>query len=57
MGTQTGCDLVTMTLFGYYVWTNKRRGLSGTKLEEPSTSLDVWKRQTDKQNKSFKYVY
>jgi hypothetical protein len=57
MGTQAGCAVVTITLFGYYAWMNKRRGLSSIEQEEPSTSLDAWKRQTDKENKGFKYVY
>jgi hypothetical protein len=57
MGTQAGCAVVTITLFGYYVWMNKRRGLPTVEPEESYTSLDAWKRQTDKENKSFRYVY
>jgi hypothetical protein len=56
MGTQAGCAVVTLALVGYYWSMNKRRGLSGTEPVKP-TFLDAWKRQTDRENKTFKYVY
>jgi hypothetical protein len=56
MGTQAGCAFVTFCLFLYYAWMNKRRG----PIEENEDAFmdpEVWARQTDKENKRFRYSY
>ncbi|KAK4167794.1 putative allantoate protein [Cladorrhinum sp. PSN259] len=58
MATQAGCALVTLVLFGYYTWQNKRRNnLADNENEEAYMEAEVWARMTDKENKSFRYTY
>jgi hypothetical protein len=60
MGTQAGCALTTILLFGYYVWQNKKRnqaGGSGSDDEDRFMSPEVWARKTDKENRNFRYTY
>ncbi|KAK3994255.1 putative allantoate protein [Cladorrhinum sp. PSN332] len=58
MATQAGCALVTLVLFAYYTWQNKRRNnLAENENEEAYMEPEVWARMTDKENKSFRYSY
>lgn len=62
MGTQAGCAVTTILLFAYYVWQNKKRdsengASNGTDGEDAFMSPEVWARQTDKENKKFRYTY
>lgn len=56
MGTQAGCAFTTVLLFGYYLWSNKRRGAQAN-IEEEFMSPDAWTTLTDKENKQFRYAY
>lgn len=58
MATQAGCALVTVLLFVYYSWQNKRRNnVSENENEEAFMEPEVWARMTDKENKRFRYTY
>lgn len=56
MGTQAGCAVVTIVLFLYYKWQNKKRGVS-QETEEAYMSPEVWANMTDRENKKFRYSY
>ncbi|EGX95873.1 MFS transporter, putative [Cordyceps militaris CM01] len=55
--TQAGSALVTITLFGYYVWANKRRAVRARQTEDQFMDKEVWTRMTDKENPTFRYEY
>jgi 4-amino-4-deoxy-L-arabinose transferase-like glycosyltransferase len=62
MATQAGGAVVAVALFLYYVWANKKRDKADAMvvIGEATTSeeeLHRWEGQTDKENKSFRYVY
>ncbi|KEY72298.1 hypothetical protein S7711_00986 [Stachybotrys chartarum IBT 7711] len=57
MGTQAGCALVTVSLFLYYAWENKRRDNKGQVSEEAYMAPETWTNMTDKENKMFRYSY
>ncbi|KAK1762510.1 allantoate permease [Phialemonium atrogriseum] len=66
MGTQAGCAAVTVTLFAYYVWENRRRGLAGKRGVEDGDGVvgedaylerEAWARMTDRENRRFRYSY
>lgn len=56
MGTQAGCAIVTLVLYGYYRWENKRRGAI-KQSEDAYMAPEAWSSMTDKENKSFRYTY
>lgn len=57
MGTQAGCAFVTVCLFAYYKWANKKRSDRSKETEESFMSPDVWSTLTDRENKQFRYSY
>ncbi|KAK4461551.1 putative allantoate protein [Cladorrhinum samala] len=58
MATQVGCALVTVLLFVYYSWQNKRRNnVAENENEEAFMEPEAWARMTDKENKRFRYTY
>jgi H+/gluconate symporter-like permease len=52
MATQGGGALVTFILFLYYVWANKKK--DSRRITE---GAENWENKTDKENKTFRYVY
>lgn len=56
MGTQAGCAVVTLALYAYYRWENKRRGAK-QQSEDAFMAPEVWASMTDKENKQFRYSY
>jgi hypothetical protein len=60
MGTQAGCAAVTVALYFYYRWQNKkrdeRRGLPKEN-ESSFMSQDAWADVTDQKNPRFSYCY
>jgi hypothetical protein len=60
MGTQAGCAAVTVSLYLYYRWQNKRRdAIMGVAKEDESAfmSQDAWATTTDRENPQFRYCY
>lgn len=55
--TQAGSALVTIVLFFYYVWANKRRASRARMTEDQFLDKEAWKRMTDKENPNFRYEY
>lgn len=60
LATQAAAAGVAVALFVYYVWENKRRdarkAVSGEMYDDASNET-AWAGLTDKENKSFRYVY
>ena len=56
MGTLAGCAVTTIVLFVYYLWENKKRGVS-EQTEDDYLSPEAWAGMTDKENKNFRYTY
>jgi hypothetical protein len=54
MATQGAGAAVTIVLFLYYVWANKKKDRKQT---SESVESHSWDNQTDKENKTFRYVY
>ena len=54
-----GCSAVlAVVLFAYYKWTNTRRDRTAAVTDEiHESTASKWSNLTDKQNKSFRYVY
>lgn len=62
LGTQAAAALVSVVLYLYYVWANKKRDATtnAARTEESgdeSVHTEDWAGLTDKQNKHFRYVY
>ena len=61
LATQASAAFVTVVLFVYYMWANKRKERRQRGLEREGMRLDakeeVWGNLTDKENVWFKYVY
>ena len=55
LATQAGAATVAFTLFLYYVWANRRKGVRREAGEQ--SQQDLWEDVTDKQDGSFTYVY
>ena len=55
LATQAGAAVVAFVLFLYYVWANRRKDVA-PRFEEQSQQ-DLWDGRTDKEDKSFRYVY
>ncbi|KAK1983678.1 major facilitator superfamily transporter [Colletotrichum cereale] len=56
MGTQASCAIVTLVLYAYYRFENKRRGAI-KQSEDAYLAPEVWQSMTDRENKSFRYTY
>ena len=61
LATQAAGALVAFVLYLYYVWANKQKSAAalsteGTPIDGP-TEQHLWEDQTDKENKTFRYVY
>jgi hypothetical protein len=54
MATQGAGAGVTIVLFLYYVWANKKKDRKQT---SETVESHNWENQTDKENKAFRYVY
>jgi H+/gluconate symporter-like permease len=57
MGTQAGCAVVTIVLFLYYAWQNKRRNNKNVISEDSYMAPETWTAMTDRENKNFRYSY
>ncbi|KAF3032862.1 hypothetical protein E8E12_002930 [Didymella heteroderae] len=60
MGTQAGCAVVTIVLYGYYRWQNARRDRKRGKVqtrEEDFMSKGAWSTGTDREDEEFRYSY
>lgn len=60
MGTQAGCAVVTIVLYGYYRWQNARRDRQRGKPqtgEAAFMSKEVWSTRTDQEDEDFRYSY
>lgn len=61
MSTQAGGAVISVLLFLYYIWANKRKDKQqAPKLALSSVEGDeelLWDNKTDKENHSFRYVY
>lgn len=61
LATQAAAAGVAVVLFAYYVWENKRRdarkAASGEMYDDDASHETAWAGLTDKENKSFRYVY
>ncbi|KAL1654789.1 hypothetical protein SLS61_002538 [Didymella pomorum] len=58
MGTQAGCAVVTIVLYGYYRWQNARRDRQRGKPqtgEAAFMSKEVWSTRTDQEDEDFRY--
>lgn len=59
LATQAAAAVVTAGLFAYYFWSNKRKDARQEVVDSDSEQSEAnkWTNQTDKQNKTFRYVY
>lgn len=59
MATQAAAALVAFLLFLYYVWANRRKDQKEAMLpsENPDEIAESWGNKTDKEKRSFRYVY
>lgn len=61
LATQAAGALMAFVLFLYYVWANKQKTAAAPVTEnapiDGATEQHLWEDQTDKQNKTFRYVY
>lgn len=64
LATQAAAGVLAVVLFGYYVWENKRRdardAAEPTEVVDTSSEdhkVEAWSGLTDKENRSFRYVY
>ena len=57
LATQAGAAVMTVALVMYYRWANRRK--DGVDVLNPlsESSTELWKDSTDKENRSFRYVY
>lgn len=58
VATQAAGALIASVLFAYYVWANKRKNAVQASVDPVDESEQhLWEDQTDKENKTFRYVY
>lgn len=58
LATQSAGALMAAVLFAYYVWANKRKEVSPMDpLVDGHGEEALWEDRTDKENKTFRYVY
>ena len=56
LATQAAAALTAVVLFLYYRWANGRKEMAPIEVDRQGEE-QVWGDQTDKQNKTFRYVY
>ncbi|KAF7596975.1 hypothetical protein BBP40_011341 [Aspergillus hancockii] len=59
LATQAAAAVLAVVLWQYYIWENKRRDRAqeGQPADDSITDAKAWGGLTDKENKSFRYVY
>ena len=58
VATQAAGALIASILFAYYVWANRRKDAKGpSAVSRDDNEQHLWQDQTDKENKTFRYVY
>ncbi|RHZ50809.1 hypothetical protein CDV55_100429 [Aspergillus turcosus] len=57
LATQAAAAVLSFVLFLYYVWENKRRDRAAEGQEDQAQDDTRWAGLTDKENKTFRYVY
>ena len=58
VATQAAGALVASILFAYYVWANRRKEARiPSAISRNNTEQHLWQDQTDKENRTFRYVY
>lgn len=60
MGTQAGCALITVLLYVYYRWQNRKKDqlMGKAKVgEEGFMSKETWGTRTDREDGEFRYCY
>ncbi|CAG8274428.1 unnamed protein product [Penicillium olsonii] len=57
LATQAAAAVLSVVLFGYYKWQNRRRDQAKGPVNEDMIDEIKWAGLTDKQNTSFRYVY
>ena len=58
LATQSAGALMAVALFAYYVWANRRKEVSAMDpLVDAHGEEAFWEDRTDKENKTFRYVY
>ena len=58
VATQAAGALIASILFAYYVWANRRKEARvPAAVSRDNTEQHLWQDQTDKENKTFRYVY
>ena len=61
LATQAAGAFVTVLLFAYYVWANRRKDAEEGRVEHEANEIDTvtdkWGNLTDKENVRFRYVY
>lgn len=61
LATQAAGALIAVVLFLYYIWANKRKSIITPSIEgvlaDGRKEQHLWEDRTDKENKSFRYVY
>lgn len=55
LATQGAGALVAFVLFLYYVWANKKKDQRDSQTSD--SEENKWENKTDKENKTFRYVY
>lgn len=57
LATQAAAAVMSVVLFAYYVWENRRRDRRYGKVEDSMVDEAKWAGLTDKENTRFRYVY
>ncbi|KAJ5312346.1 hypothetical protein PENANT_c011G00027 [Penicillium antarcticum] len=57
LATQAAAAVLSVVLFIYYMWENRRRDQTKGEVDETMIDETKWAGLTDKQNPSFRYVY
>lgn len=57
LATQAAAAVLSVLLFAYYMWQNRRRDKTRGLVDENMIDETKWAGLTDKQNPSFRYVY
>ncbi|PYH71817.1 putative MFS transporter [Aspergillus vadensis CBS 113365] len=57
LATQAAAAVMSVVLFAYYVWENRRRDSRYGKVEDSMVDEAKWAGLTDKENTRFRYVY
>ncbi|KAJ5782865.1 hypothetical protein N7457_004639 [Penicillium paradoxum] len=57
LATQAAAAMLSVVLFGYYMWQNRRRDQTKGRVDDNMVNETKWAGLTDRQNPSFRYVY